>query len=105
MTGGAFSTSVVTAHPTAEWTAQQLREAFPWDSAPRYLLRDRDQIFGKDFADRVKALGIIGAAISVAKGLRRTAHRVHSPRVPGSGHRIRRTLSASDTHGVLRLLP
>src|SRR5215467_5180556 len=39
----------VTAHPTAEWTAQQLREAFPWDSAPRYLLRDRDQIFGKDF--------------------------------------------------------
>jgi hypothetical protein len=31
----------VTAHPTAEWTAQQLREAFPWDSAPRYLLRDR----------------------------------------------------------------
>src|SRR5215467_3373498 len=32
----------VTAHPTAEWTAQQLREAFPWDSAPRYLLRDRD---------------------------------------------------------------
>ena len=30
----------VTAHPTAEWTAQQLRNAFPWDSAPRYLLRD-----------------------------------------------------------------
>jgi len=48
----------VTAHPTAEWTAQQLREAFPWDSAPRYLLRDRDQIFGKDFIDQVKALGI-----------------------------------------------
>jgi putative transposase len=48
----------VTAHPTAEWTAQQLREAFPWDSAPRYLLRDRDQIFGKDFVDQVKALGI-----------------------------------------------
>ena len=32
----------VTAHPTAEWTAQQLREAFPWDTAPRYLLRDRE---------------------------------------------------------------
>ena len=48
----------VTAHPTAEWTAQQLREAFPWDSAPRYLLRDRDQIFGKDFIDQVKAMGI-----------------------------------------------
>jgi putative transposase len=42
----------VTAHPTAEWTAQQMREAFPWDTAPRYLLRDRDQIFGKDFVIR-----------------------------------------------------
>ena len=39
----------VKAHPTAEWTAQQLREAFPWDSTPRYLLRDRDRIFGQDF--------------------------------------------------------
>ena len=48
----------VTAHPTAEWTAQQLREAFPWESAPHYLLRDRDRIFGKEFADQVKAMGI-----------------------------------------------
>jgi putative transposase len=35
----------VTAHPTAGWTAQQLREAFPWDRVPRYLLRDRDRAF------------------------------------------------------------
>jgi putative transposase len=48
----------VTAHPTAEWTAQQHREAFPWDSAPRYLLRDRDRIFGHPFVDQVKAMGI-----------------------------------------------
>jgi putative transposase len=48
----------VTAHPTAEWTAQQLVQAFPWDSAPRYLLRDRDGIFGSEFVQRVKALGI-----------------------------------------------
>jgi putative transposase len=48
----------VTAHPTAKWTAQQMREAFPWDTAPRYLLRDRDRIFGKDFVDQVKAMGI-----------------------------------------------
>src|SRR5262249_34462121 len=34
------------------------REAFPWDSAPRYLLRDRDRIFGQDFVDQVKAMGI-----------------------------------------------
>ena len=39
----------VTAHPTAEWTTQQLREAFPWETAPRYLLRDRDSIFGPEF--------------------------------------------------------
>src|SRR5262249_51006599 len=48
----------VTAHPTAEWTAQQLREAFPWDSAPRYLLRDRDRIFSSDFTKQVEELGI-----------------------------------------------
>ena len=35
----------VTSQPTAVWTAQQLREAFPWDAAPRYLLRDRDRAF------------------------------------------------------------
>ena len=48
----------VTDHPTAEWTAQQMREAFPWDTAPRYLLRDRDRIFGEDFVDQVKSMGI-----------------------------------------------
>lgn len=48
----------VTAHPTAEWTAHQWREAFPWDSAPRYLLRDRDRIFGQDFVEQGKAMGI-----------------------------------------------
>jgi hypothetical protein len=48
----------VTAHPTAEWSGQQLREAFPWDSAPRFLLRDRNRMFGSDFTQQVKALGI-----------------------------------------------
>jgi putative transposase len=48
----------VTAHPTAEWTAQQLRNAFPWDTAARYLLRDRDRIFGDDFAKQVRDMGI-----------------------------------------------
>jgi hypothetical protein len=42
----------VTAHPTAGWTAQQLREAFPWDTVPRYLLCHRDRIFGDDFTKR-----------------------------------------------------
>ncbi|MBM3790625.1 MAG: hypothetical protein FJW35_09795 [Acidobacteria bacterium] len=35
----------VTEHPTAEWTATQLMQAFPWDTAARYLLRDRDQVY------------------------------------------------------------
>ncbi len=48
----------VTAHPTAEWTAQQLRNAFPWDTAARYLLRDRDRIFGVDFVKQVRDMGI-----------------------------------------------
>lgn len=48
----------VTAHPTAEWTAQQLREAFPWENVPRYLLRDRDRIFGHEFVEQVKGMGI-----------------------------------------------
>ena len=46
----------MTAHPTAEWTVQQL--AFPWDSAPRFLLRDRDRIFGSGFTEQVEEFGI-----------------------------------------------
>ena len=47
-----------TYHPTAEWTAQQIVEAFPFDSAPRYLIRDRDSIYGTRFRNRVRSLGI-----------------------------------------------
>lgn len=48
----------VTEHPTASWTAQQITEAFPEDTAPSYLLRDRDQIYGDDFRQRVRGIGI-----------------------------------------------
>ena len=48
----------VTAHPTARWTAQQMVEAFPFDSAPHYLLRDRDAIYGEKVRRRIKSLGI-----------------------------------------------
>ena len=48
----------VTEHPTAAWTAQQVVEAFPWDEAPRYLLRDRDCIYGAAFRQRVQHMGI-----------------------------------------------
>jgi putative transposase len=48
----------LTEHPTAPWTAQQIVEAFPWDEAPRYLLRDRDSIYSEAFQDRVGHMGI-----------------------------------------------
>jgi putative transposase len=48
----------VTEHPTAVWTAQQIVDAFPDDSAPAYLLRDRDQVYGQHFRHRVKGMGI-----------------------------------------------
>jgi len=48
----------VTAYLTAEWTAQQMIEAFPWDTSSRYLLRDRDGIYGKVFQHRVQSMGI-----------------------------------------------
>jgi len=47
----------VTQHPTAAWTAQQILEAFPEDTAPRYLIRDRDQIYGECFRHRLRDLG------------------------------------------------
>jgi len=48
----------VTANPTSEWTAQQIVEAFPWDRVPRYLLRDRDSIYGESFRERVRGMGM-----------------------------------------------
>src|SRR6266699_1911328 len=48
----------VTEHPTAHWTAQQIVDAFPDDSAPAYLLRDRDQVYGEQFRHRVKGMRI-----------------------------------------------
>src|ERR1700756_2361110 len=48
----------VTTNPTAEWIARQLTEAFPWDEAPHYLIRDRDQIYGAIVTRRLRAMGI-----------------------------------------------
>ena len=48
----------VTEHPTAQWTAQQLVEAFPFDTAPRYLIRDRDCVFGQQVTRRIRRMGI-----------------------------------------------
>jgi transposase InsO family protein len=48
----------VTANPTAEWVAHQITEAFPWDEAPHYLIRDRDRIYGSVVTRRLRAMGI-----------------------------------------------
>ena len=48
----------VTGYPTAAWTAQQIRNAFPWDTAPRFLLRDRDGTYGHNFRACLEAMEI-----------------------------------------------
>ncbi len=55
----------VTGSPAAAWTGQQIVEAFPWDNAPKYLLRDRDGKYGKEFVRRVESLGIKQVLIAV----------------------------------------
>ncbi len=50
--------TAVTEHPTAAWLSRQVTEAFSWDTAPRYLLRDRDGSYGSYFRNRVEAMGI-----------------------------------------------
>src|SRR6202158_880169 len=56
----------VTANPTAEWVARQITEAFPWDGAPRYLIRDRDRIYGAIVTRRLRAMGIRDKPIAPA---------------------------------------
>jgi len=56
----------VTRHPTAEWLARQITEAFPWASAPSYLVRDNDRAYGHVFTSRVGAMGIRDRPISPA---------------------------------------
>ena len=56
----------VTAHPTAEWIARQLTEAFPWNEVPRYLMRDRDRIYGAVVMRRIRAMGIRDKPIAPA---------------------------------------
>ena len=56
----------VTTNPTAEWIVRQLTEAFPWDEAPRYLIRDRDRAYGAAVVRRVRAMGIRDKPIAPA---------------------------------------
>ena len=56
----------VTRHPTAEWIARQITEAFPWNEAPRYLIRDRDNVFGAIVTRRLRAMGMRDKPIAPA---------------------------------------
>jgi len=94
----------VTAHPTAEWTAQQLREAFPFDQIPRYLLRDRDKIFGDDFRRHEDSGGSVGPAVTLAASLRRARDWLHSARMPGSCDCFQRNRSAPNAISLFFLL-
>jgi hypothetical protein len=85
----------VTAHPTEQWTAQQLRELFPFDQVPRYLLRDRDKIIGGTVPR--KDLGsTLCSSIAVAAGLRRARDRLDWARVPGPCGRVWGNFRESD---------
>src|SRR3989442_11015293 len=53
----------VTAHPRAEWIARQLTEAYGWQQAPRYIIRDRDRVYGGVLGQRVGGVGIRDRAI------------------------------------------
>src|SRR5438067_8016844 len=59
-----------TPHPTAEWIARQITEAFPWNEAPRYLIRDRDRVYGVAVMHRLRAMGIRAKPIALAERLR-----------------------------------
>jgi hypothetical protein len=58
----------VTAHPNAEWLTRQLTETCGWDEPPRYLIRDRDGVYGAAFIRRIGAMGIPDRAVSARNG-------------------------------------
>ena len=86
----------ITEHPTAEWSAQQAIEAFPWDTEPKYLLRDRDSIFGSYFKRRVKNMGIE----EVVTAYRSPWRNAYSERLNGSIRRecLDRIIVLSERH-------
>ena len=98
----------VTQHPTAEWVARQLTEAFPWDEAPGYLIRDNDRIYRNVTMRRIRAMGIRDKPIAPGSpwqnGFFRTADRIDPARVPRSPRRPGRGAPASDCSKLRRLL-
>ena len=90
----------VTTNPTAEWIARQITEAFPWDGAPRYMIRDRDRIYGAVVTRRFASHGHSGQAdctgLALADGF--AEHdRIAPARVSGPHHCLRRGSSAPNS--------
>jgi len=98
----------VTRHPTAEWIAQQITEAFPWNEAPRYLIRDQDAIYGAAVTRRLRAMGIRDkpdcCRLAVAEWLRGEADRHDTPRMRRPHDRVWGSPPAPDLGRVCRLL-
>jgi hypothetical protein len=97
----------VTTNPTAEWIARQITEAFPWDGAPGYMIRDRDRIYGAVVTRRLRAMGIRDKPIAPAspsEWLCRAADRIDPARVFGPHHCLGRGASAPGSYFLCRLL-
>jgi hypothetical protein len=98
-----------TAHPTSAWTAQQLLEAFPEDTAPRGLLRHRDTIYDEQVRRRIRQSGYPGRGLesleSVAEPLRKAPDRFNPSGVSGLCDRAQRAASPVHPSRVSRLLP
>jgi hypothetical protein len=98
----------VTRHPPAEGPARQITEAFPWASAPAYLVGDNDRVFGQVFTSRVRAMGIrdrpILPPVTVAKWVRESPDRNRASRVPGPNTDLRRGTPAASSCFVCGVL-
>ena len=98
----------VTEHPTAAWTAQQIVEAFADQEPARYLIRDRDSVYGKEVRQRIAALGIqevLTAPESLAKSVRRATDWLHPKRVFEPLHHPECPASEEDAIFIYLLLP
>ncbi len=97
----------VTEHRTAQWTAQQLSEAFPWETAPGYLIRDRDRTYGSAFSTRTSRWASEKSSPPPevpAKSVRRAGDLQHPSRVPGQRHRPQRAAPAEAPRRLLGAL-
>ncbi len=86
----------VTEHPTTQWITHQVSEAFPWEAAPRYLVRDRDRVYGPSFQARVEGMGIE----EVLTGPRSPWQNPFVERVTGAFAASAWTTSSSSTNGT-----